>query len=210
MMISLMFAAAFAAAPARTVPSFDCPDADIVRTYDYRWRAFARHITATPEGRVITEFLPKVPWAGKYNTIVCPAGHHLREGRWLRDPQYMSDLARFWLSDSRADHRWNYSTWLYTGTCLVAEATGCDALAAGLIDAAVACYRRWEQGFVRGKRPMGGDGKGGFVSIDNYEGTEISLGGHGYKPLLASAMWSEAKAIAAVARAAGRTSLAAE
>ena len=34
------------------------------------------YLKETPEGFVITEFLPDVPWAGKYNTISCPAGHH--------------------------------------------------------------------------------------------------------------------------------------
>ena len=200
----------------RNVPRFACPDKDIERTYYFRWWTYRKHLRHDLGVWTVSEFLPPVSWAGAGNTIVCPAGHHLREGRWLRDPQYMSDLARFWLSDSRADHRWNYSTWLYTGTCLVAEATGCDALAAGLMDAAVACYRRWEQGFLRsawplpGQAPMGGDGKGGFLSVDDREGTELSLGGNGYKPLFASAMWSEAAHIAAVARKEGRTELADE
>ena len=34
---------------------------------------------------VLTEFLHKVFWSGPHNTIVCPAGHHIMEGRWLRD-----------------------------------------------------------------------------------------------------------------------------
>lgn len=28
-------------------------------------------------GHVVTEFLPTVPWAGRYNTIPCAAGHHI-------------------------------------------------------------------------------------------------------------------------------------
>ena len=79
-----------------------------------------------------------------------------------------------------------------------------------LLDAAVAYYRHWEKGFKYYNMPMGGDGKGGFLSIDDREGTEMSLGGNGYKPLLASAMWSEATAIAAVAKSTGRNELAAE
>ena len=35
---------------------------------------------------VVTEFLPEVSWAGAFNTIVAAAGHHIYEGRWLRDP----------------------------------------------------------------------------------------------------------------------------
>ena len=191
-------------------PRFACPDKDVERTYYFRWWTYRKHLRHDVGCWTVTEFLPKVPWSGKDNTIVCPAGHHLREGRWLRDPRYIADYARFWLSDKEATHRWVYSSWLFTGTCQFAENAGLDNLPAELLDDAVAYYRRWEQGFVRGKLPMGGDGKGGFVSIDNYEGTEISLGGQGYKPLLASAMYSEARAIAAVAEKAGRKDLAAE
>ena len=191
-------------------PRFACPDETIERTYYFRWWTFRKHLRRDLGFWTVSEFLPKVGWSGKGNTIVCAAGHHLREGRWLRDDAIMADDARFWLTDPEATHRWKYSSWLFTGTRLLAAVTGRDDLPRDLLDAAVSYYRRWEQGFVRGRAPMGGDGKGGFLSIDNYEGTEISLGGNGYKPLMSSAMWSEAKSIAAVARAVGRGELADE
>ena len=158
----------------------------------------------------MTEFLPKVGWSGMDNTIVCAAGHHFREGRWLRDPQYLTDNARFWLADKDASHRWGYSSWLFTWTCQFAEVAGLDDLPAALLDDAVNYYDRWEKGVPkqRGKFIMGGDGAGGFMSLDGHEGTEISLGGSGWKPLFNSAMWSEAKHIAAVARQVGRNDIA--
>ena len=203
-------------------PRFACPNKDIERTYYFRWWTFRKHLKRREQGTgnreqarwCVTEFLPKVSWSGTDNTIVCPAGHHLREARWLRDGVYASDLARFWLADPQAGHRWKYSSWLYTATCLAAEVIGDDRLPESLLDAAVSYYSHWEEGVDRGAWPekgkahMGGDGKGGFTSIDNCEGTEISLGGNGYKPLMASAMWSEAKTIAEVARKCGRTDLA--
>ena len=196
----------------KNVPRFACPDKDVERTYYFRWWTFRKHLKHDLGRWTVTEFLPKVGWSGKDNTIVCPAGHHLREGRWLRDPVYMEGLARFWLSDPEATHRWTYSSWLFTATRLFADVSGCDALPGELLDDAVAYYRHWEAGHHRsqGKVMMGGDGKGGFLSIDNFEGTEISLGGNGYKPLFASAMWSEAKAISEVAAQVGRTDLAKE
>ena len=48
------------------VPSFECPDAAINSTYEYRWKAFGRHCEKTPEGWVVTEFLPKVGWSGLF------------------------------------------------------------------------------------------------------------------------------------------------
>lgn len=76
---------------ANNVPLFDCPDGDIEEIYHFRWWTFRKHIKNTPDGFVITEFLPKVNWSGKHNTISCPAGHHFREGRWIRDTEYLDD-----------------------------------------------------------------------------------------------------------------------
>src|SRR5207302_6577624 len=81
---------------AHNVPLFDCPDADIRETYYFRWRVYHRHLKQTTDGWVVTEFLPDVPWAGKHNTISCAAGHHLYEGRWIRDPQYLDQYTTFW------------------------------------------------------------------------------------------------------------------
>ena len=80
----------------RNIPLFECPDKDIERTYYFRWWTYRKHIKSTPDGFVITEFLPPVGWAGKYNTINCAAGHHFYEGRWLHDAQYLNDYATFW------------------------------------------------------------------------------------------------------------------
>ena len=67
-------------------PSFTCPDKDIERTYHFRWWTYRKHIKKLSDGgRIVTEFLPPVPWAGPENTINCAMGHHLREGRWLAD-----------------------------------------------------------------------------------------------------------------------------
>ena len=194
----------------QNVPRFACPDKDIERTYYFRWWTFRKHLRKGGDGDWrVTEFLPKVSWSGADNTIVCPAGHHLREGRWLHDAQILADNARFWLADPSATHRWDYASWLFTGTELLAEVTGRDTLPVELLDDAVRYWERWEKGFTcDGGWPMGGDGKGGFLSIDNREGTEYSLGGNGYKPLFLSAMWREARTIAAVARRSGRTDLA--
>jgi hypothetical protein len=38
-----------------------------------------------------------VHWGGVYGTINAAAGHHLSEGRWLRDRSYMDGLSRFWI-----------------------------------------------------------------------------------------------------------------
>ena len=93
----------------RNVPLFECPDRDVELTYYFRWWTYRKHLRQTPDGFVITEFLPNVPWAGKLNTISCAAGHHFYEGRWIADPQYLGDYAVFWLRKGGEPRR--YSFW---------------------------------------------------------------------------------------------------
>jgi hypothetical protein len=80
----------------RNIPLFSCPDPLIERTYYFRWWAYRKHLKKTPVGFIITEFLPDVSWAGKFNAIPCAGLHHFMEGRWLHDPQYLRDYAVFW------------------------------------------------------------------------------------------------------------------
>ncbi len=79
-------------------PLFEISDEAICQIYYFRWHTFVKHIRKIPCGYVITEFFSKVPWAGTYNTINCPASHHFYERRWLYDEKYLSDYAKFWLS----------------------------------------------------------------------------------------------------------------
>ena len=82
---------------AENIPFFECPDKDIEEIYYFRWWTYRKHIKETPEGFIITEFLPDVSWAGKYNGICCPAWFHFREGRWLHEQRYLNDYAYYWL-----------------------------------------------------------------------------------------------------------------
>ena len=59
----------------KNAPRLYCPDATIEETFAFRTWTMRKHIRKTPEGFVITEFLPDVSWAGKYNTINCPLFH---------------------------------------------------------------------------------------------------------------------------------------
>lgn len=202
------------------VPLFECPDKEIERAYYFRWWTFRKHLRRGTGHWMVSEFLPEVKWAGPDNSIVCAAGHHFREARWLRDRAIVGDLARFWLSDSVTEtNRWRYSSWLYTSVLNAVKVSGDDALLRSLLADAVKYYERWERGFdyfIYGKDPddivpfrMGLRDCGMFASVDNHEGTEITLSGSGYRPLFNSAMWSEANAIASVAAEIGDSALAA-
>jgi len=93
----------------KNIPLLDCPDKEIEEIYYFRWWTFRKHIKQTPDGFVITEFLPPVGWAGKYNSISCAAGHHLHEGRWLNDPRYLDDYSEFWFRKGGSPR--TYSFW---------------------------------------------------------------------------------------------------
>lgn len=81
----------------QNIPLFDCPDSVLKTVYNYRWWSFRKHLKQTPEGFIFTEFITKVNHAGKYNAISSALGHHIYEGRWLHNPQYINDYLFFWL-----------------------------------------------------------------------------------------------------------------
>lgn len=127
---------------AENVPTLDTPDEAIDATYYFRWWTFRKHIVKTPEGYVITEFMPKVSWAGKYNTIVCPAAHHIREARWLADGKIAADYAKFW---STARHARSYSFWYADSVLALHSARPDRAMLEALYPALKANYAAWEK-----------------------------------------------------------------
>lgn len=185
---------------AKNVPLFDCPDKRFEEIYYFRWWSFRKHLVPTPDGWVITEFLPPVPWASLHNTISCAAGHLLREARWLRDPRFASDYARFW-SLPEASPR-NYSFWYADSVRAVAAATGDRRLAWDLLPNLAANYRAWERTHL--------DPSGLFAQIDDRDGMEYSLGGSGLRPSVNSYLYGDARAISELAAQFGDRPLAEE
>lgn len=51
------------------IPLFECPDKELELIYYFGWWTYRKHLKQTPDGWVVTEFLPRVPWAGKHNTV---------------------------------------------------------------------------------------------------------------------------------------------
>lgn len=199
---------------AANVPRFECPDKDIERTYYFRWWTFRKHLRRTPSGWVITEFLPDVPWAGKWNTISCPMGHHQAEGRWLRDGRVVAEYTRFMVTEGRTHERGAYVCWPATGLLHWCDVTGDEETTKSLLGDLTRHYEAWEKGWNVKRWPakdelrIGLCENGLFRMTDNFEGSEISLGGDGYRPFVNCAMESEARSIAEIARRAGDDALA--
>ena len=181
------------------IPLLECPDEDIQRTYYFRWWSYRKHIKQTPAGFIIDEFLPPVGWAGKYNSISCAAGHHLYEGRWLRDPKYLDDYAVFWFRGGGEPRR--YSFWAADSIWARYCVTGDKTLAFGLLPDLITNYAEWEKSHR--------DANGLYWQIDDRDGGEMSIGGSGYRATINSYQFGDALAIAHIAELAGKPDVAA-
>ena len=191
------------------IPFFECPDKGLEQVYYFRWWTFRKHLKKTPDGFVITEFLDAVGHAGKYNTISCALGHHIREGRWLHDQRYIDEYARFWYTGHDGGfqphfHRYsNWGTWALYHRYLVNHH---KTFLVGLLDAFICDYEAWvrEQGLKNGL----------FWQYDVRDGMEESISGsrrdRNARPPLNSYLYANAVAISKVAEMAGRQALASE
>lgn len=182
----------------QNVPLFECPDSHIQEIYYFRWGVFRKHIEETPDGFIVTEFTPKVSWSGKHNSISCAAGHHIYEGRWIRNPRYIDDYCVFWFRKGGEPRR--YSCWL--GDAIWARFLVNDSpeLPKDLLPDLVRNYEAWEKERL--------DANGLFWQIDDRDGMEVSIGGSGCRPTINSYMYGDAVAIANIAELADRKDVA--
>jgi len=188
------------------IPFLDCPDKDIERAYYFRWWTFRKHIRQTPAGWLIDEFLPNVPWAGKYNSINCAAAHHIHEGRWLRDPKYLDDYDSFWFGKGGDAGR--YSFWVADSIWARYCVTGDRSEAMRLLPDLIANYASWEKSHR--------DANGLYWQRDDRDGMEDSISGKlhphqlGYRVTINSYQFGDARAIAQIAELAGKPEVALE
>jgi hypothetical protein len=192
------------------VPFFTCPDRDIEEIYYYRWWTFRKHIKKTPEGFLITEFLKPVNHASDYNSLSCALGHHIAEGRWLRDPQFVEQDIHFWLrTGENGGLRKNlhqFSGWTAAALYDRWLAGGDRQSLLSYLDPLLLDYAAWERERLTES--------GLFWQRDVSDGMESSISGgrrvKNIRPSINSYMYGNAKAIAAIAGMAGREAVARE
>ncbi|MGV3558015.1 MGH1-like glycoside hydrolase domain-containing protein [Larkinella arboricola] len=188
------------------IPLFECPDKQLEQTYYFRWWTFRKHLKQTPAGYIVTEFLPDVGWAGKYNSINCPAGHHFYEGRWLRDDRYLKEYARFWFRGGGSPRA--YSSWAADAISAFGKVHSDTAFLTDLLPDLVTDFQEWEKIRL--------DSTGMFWQTDNRDGMEISIAGllgqknEGYRATINSYMFGNARALATIAQMAGNKTVANE
>lgn len=186
------------------VPLIDIPNKDIEETYYFRWWTYRKHIKKTKDGFVITEFLPKVFWSMKHNTINCPAGHHIYEGRWLRNPKYISDYINFWLKKSGDGIR-QYSFWVADASFAFQSVHRNDSLINDQLPLLLKNYQKWELDRRIKKNSL-------FWQYDTNDGMEHTVSGRilnngidtfsvpATRPTINSYMYGDAMAIAKFAQ----------
>ncbi|KAG7360036.1 violaxanthin deepoxidase-related, chloroplast precursor [Nitzschia inconspicua] len=204
----------------RTAPFLDLPKViyqDVLTAYYYRIRSYRNHIRKTDDDRfwIVTEFLPKVPWSGPFNTISAAAGHHILEGRWFWDaPEFVEDYVRFWYlgggvstSDNPKPqpHIATYTHWIYHATLRYALLWGVQQpsireLLQRTLPQAADLFRnvyidKYLTNSSRNAPYWNTTKRVCWRQDDGYDAMEVSVSGNGCRPTIAAVIWGEAQAL---------------
>jgi len=184
------------------IPYVDLPDETLRQIYYYRWYTYRSQLRQLADGSyVITEFLPYVGWSGPYNTINMPLGSHVAEGRWLRNPRYLSSALTFWIDREGRQNARAFSTWLPTAFYQYYLVTR-DETVLTRLEALKADYAGWEATNYDAAMGL-------FFSNNGADGMEYSAvrpndwGVEGYRPTVNAYRYSDAIAIEALCELTG-------
>ncbi|UKT65398.1 MGH1-like glycoside hydrolase domain-containing protein [Pedobacter mucosus] len=177
------------------VPLLDCPDSVIEQNYYYRWWTYRKHLVKTPDGFIFTEFIEPVKHAGKYNSISCALGHHIYEGRWLKNNDYLKDYIKFWLYHAdvgQTKQRFHqFSSWVDDAVYQNNLVNPDQEFLKSILPALDADYAKWE------KERQLKDGL--FWQNDVKDGMEESISGsrkdQNRRPTISSYMYGNAMAL---------------
>ncbi len=180
------------------IPFLDVPDAVIQEIYYYRWSVFRRHLRYTnpATGYVVTQQLAPVG-GQKFDTVSACAGHHIYEGRWLRNGRYLDDYELFWTQPDSGLRQW--SSWL-ADACYARYLVNGDAtFVTGLLSDLVLNYKAWADHFDKEvglywQTPTADAMGDSLAALADPVG-----GGSGYRPSLNAYLYGDARAIAKIA-----------
>lgn len=186
------------------IPLFECPQQNFEEIYYFRWWSLRKHITDTPQGYGITEFLVQRSYADKYNLIACALGHHIYEFRWVHNPEFIEQNVKLWYRGNegkRMKKLMNFSSWtadaLYNRYLVNKDQKFLLDMFPDLVDE----YAQWEKD--RGRDD------GLFWQIDVKDGMEESLSGgrhvQNVRPTINSYMFGNAEALSKMAKMKGDT-----
>lgn len=191
---------------AANVPLFQCPDSKLEEVYYYRWWTFRKHLKETPHGYIFTEFITPVKHAGEFNSISCALGHHIYEGRWLRQPRYINQYIDFWLKYEQHQPKskfHNFSNWISDAVYKFYLVHGDKQFATDRLDLMDKDFKYWERERLRPDSL--------FWQYDVRDGMEESVSGgrrvKNARPTINAYMYGNALALARIAEVAGNDGL---
>ncbi|WP_051799603.1 MGH1-like glycoside hydrolase domain-containing protein [Catenuloplanes japonicus] len=204
------------------IPFVDLPDEDVEDTYYYRWRTFkeALKYTGPKDGWIVTEFLGPVGYSAPFGGINAAAGHHIYEGRWLRDPRYLDDYVDYWLTgsgagakpateglnDNATDWAHQYSFWAVDAAVARAEVSGDWRFVLDRLPQLTKQYETWKASNFDAARGI-------YWQVPVWDAMEFTAGsyqtedpyhgGDGFRPTLNAYQYGDARALAALLRKKG-------
>ena len=202
----------------RNIPFLEVPDTAIQQVYYYRWQTYKEHlIYTTPQVQWLsTEFLSPASYGAAYGGINAAAGHHITEGRWLWNTEYVKSDINYWLrgpgqsakpqdeehNRDTADWAHEYSFWAASSIWQWYLATGDRAFVTSLLPQLAKQYEGWSNHFDRAL--------GLYWQVPVWDATEYTAaslessdpyhGGAGFRPTINAYQFGDAKAIASIAR----------
>ena len=185
----------------KEIPFFECPDHEVEELYYFRWWSFRKHLEKTPNGFVFTEFLTRPA------PVSSALGHHLMEGRWLHDQNYLDEYVRYWFHDDASRTQLHkFSQWEADALYQRYLVTGDKQFLTAQLTDLTRDYEQWEQERLTTN--------GLFWQYDVRDAMEESISGSrtnkNLRPTINSYMFGNAQAIARIAHLAGNQSVAAE
>ncbi|KAF5710031.1 coagulation factor 5 8 type domain-containing protein [Fusarium globosum] len=209
----------------KNIPLLEVPDKNIQGVYYYRWQTYKEHLiyTGTEYGYMASEFLNPVSYGAPYGGIVAAAGHHITEGRWIRDTRYGQDIAKYWLAGpgqfpkpmrddinkDTSDWAHEYSFWAATALWRQYLVTGDKDFVIGQLANLVKQYRGWDNHYssplsLYWQVPVWDATE---YTAASYESSDPYHGGAGFRPTLNSYQYGDAIAIANIAALGGDSDL---
>jgi hypothetical protein len=209
----------------QNIPFLEIDDPEIQDVYYYRWKVFRSHIREIgPQGTMLLEFLPDVPWAREpWTDLNDSSAFHLMEGRWLRNPAVVNSLIDH-LYAGGGNTR-GFSEWIAAASVAAVDVTGDTAVLRRNFDGMRHIYELWDDHFTPSRNlywvePLADateytissiDASGaGFEDRPNPDPRKNGFtGGFAFRPSINTYQYGNALAIAQIAEQAGMKDVAA-
>jgi hypothetical protein len=190
------------------VPIFDCPNSQIKQIYYYRWMLYKSHLRNLGAwGYIVTEFLNNMSWdIDPYSSLNDATGHHIYEGRWIKDKRYLDDYINYMYQHGGNDR--HFSEGIADAAYARYLANKDSAFIVVQLNSMKTLYTAWNDHRDASKslywiEPIYDAEEYTIASCDASGGTDGFLGGMAFRPSINSYMYGNALAISKIATLAG-------